>query len=127
MRACEEIPPPTERVERWVSLLLAASRYLLRRRLINGRTFVQQARITPEFWRQKAISDLQLRCEHKSTRKSVLFLHCRKCDMRLQFLTVDERNQAQAMRASNESRKKSASQPEIAQELHICSENEMES
>ena len=109
MNACGEIPPPTESVERWVALLLAASRYLLRRRLINGRIFVQQARITPDFWRKKAIGDLQLRCEHKSTMTSVLFLHCRKCDMRLQFLTVAERNQAQAMRASNESRKKSGS------------------
>ena len=81
--------------------------------MINGRIFIQQARITPEFWRKKAIGDLQLLCQHENTKCSGnqhgSFLHCRKCDMRLQYLTVDERNRAQARKDSNESRKKSGS------------------
>ena len=111
MKACEEVQQPSERAEHWASLLLAASLYWLRRRLINGKTFIQQARITPEYWKKKVISDLQLQCEHEDTRRSGnqhgSFLHCRKCGMRLQYITVDERSRAQARKDRNESRKKS--------------------
>ena len=113
MRTCEEVPLPSEQAEHWVSLLLAASRYWLQRRLINGRIFIQQARITPEFWKKKGIGDLQLLCGHESTRCSGnqhgSFLHCKKCGMRLQYLTVCERDRAKARKDSNESKKKSGS------------------
>ena len=113
MRACEETPIPSETAEHWVSLLLAASLYWLRRRLLNGRIFIQQARITPGFWKKKVISDLQLQCEHEDTKRSGnqhgSFLHCKTCGMRLQYITVEERNRAQVKKDFTESRKKSGS------------------
>ena len=110
MRACEEVPLPSELDEHWAFLLLAASRYWLRRRLINGRIFTQQARITPEFWKKKVINDQQLRCEHEDTQRSEnrrgSFIHCRACGMRLMSFAVDEQNQTQARKRHNEYRKK---------------------
>ena len=109
--ACEEMQQPSELAERWASLLLAASLCWLRRRLINGRIFIQQASIsTPDYWEKKMISDLQLQCEHEGTKRSGnqhgSFLHCRKCGMRLQYITVDERNRAQAKKDRNKSSRK---------------------
>ena len=110
MKVCEEARQLSERAERWAYLLLTVSLSWLRRRLINGRLFVQQARITPGFWKKKMIGDLQLMCEHEDTSRSGnqygSFLHCRACSMRLQYLTVDERSRAQARRGLDKPRRK---------------------
>ena len=110
MLSCEGAQQPSERDERWVSLLLAASLCWLRRRLINGRIYIQQAKITPEFWKDKKIGNTQLQCEHKETYRSGnqhgSFLHCRVCSMRLQYITVDERSRAQAKKDRRKSRRK---------------------
>ena len=112
MRACEEMQQPSELAERWASLLLAASLCWLRRRLINGRIFIQQARIsTPDYWKKKMISDLQLQCEHEHTDRSGnqhgSFLHCRRCGMRLEYIAVDGGGPVQARKGGNGSRRQS--------------------
>ena len=111
MRACEEAQQPNEVDERWVSLLLAASLYWLRRRLINGGIFIRQAKITPGFWKKKMIGVLQLECEHKETYRSGnqygSYLHCRVCGMRLQYFTVEDRSRAMARKERSTYRRKS--------------------
>ena len=111
MRACKEVQRSDELAERWASLVLAASLYWLRRRLANGGNFIRQARITPEYWKRKALGDLQLRCEHKDTYNSSnqhgSFLHCRRCGMRLRYIAVDGGGRVQARKGRNDRKRQS--------------------
>ena len=111
VRMCKEVPRSDELAEHWASLVLAASLYWLRRPLIDGGIFIRRARITPEYWKRKALGNLQLRCEHEDTYHSSnqhgLFLHCRRCGMRFQCIAVDGGGRVQAGKGRNDRRRQS--------------------